>query len=290
MVFRTIQLHAPRSLLGWECGTLEVQPEAHSDDLPDELHSCRLKLRTSLGKGRLHADGNGKWKAKHERSLKLPVRKRHSSAILIEFRRAFKLIDKIPVFAVLWLSEIPDDEEQFLTLPVWRGDLKRAETCCLDRCGEKVGSIQLKVTFWRGLSGYHAKLARKERSLEDVMEVVDTANAQDLAHGMGAGDDVNGSGGGSGGGNDSDSENSSGSDDESVQNGDTSPGSHQTKEELSTDDGKRGPISQLKDYKHHRKQLHRMNRGLMQWKVHHHRLRLRLHLHLRVYVLLLIFL
>ncbi|KAK0736491.1 hypothetical protein B0T21DRAFT_393179 [Apiosordaria backusii] len=34
----------------------------------------------------------------------------------------------------------------------------------------------------------------------------------------------------------------------------------------SDDDGKRGPISQLQDYKRHRKQLHRKHRGVMQWK------------------------
>ncbi|KAK0667111.1 hypothetical protein QBC41DRAFT_324636 [Cercophora samala] len=34
----------------------------------------------------------------------------------------------------------------------------------------------------------------------------------------------------------------------------------------SDDDGKRGPISQLQDYKRHHKQLHRKHRGVMQWK------------------------
>jgi hypothetical protein len=34
-----------------------------------------------------------------------------------------------------------------------------------------------------------------------------------------------------------------------------------------SDDGSRGPMAQFKDYKDHRKQFHRKNRGIMQWKV-----------------------
>ena len=36
--------------------------------------------------------------------------------------------------------------------------------------------------------------------------------------------------------------------------------------EGSDDDGSRGPLAQVQDYKKHHKQLHRKHRGVMQWK------------------------
>ena len=35
--------------------------------------------------------------------------------------------------------------------------------------------IELKLKFWSGLSGFHAKSAGKDSNLADVMEVLDTA-------------------------------------------------------------------------------------------------------------------
>jgi len=68
--------------------------------------------------------------------------------------------------------------------------------------------------------------------------------------------------------NDTDtSGNSSSSDSSSDEGGEMTP---KTKSGASTDslgsNGKRGTIDQIKDYKEHKKQLHRQNRGMMQWK------------------------
>ncbi|KAF2842793.1 hypothetical protein M501DRAFT_28089 [Patellaria atrata CBS 101060] len=262
MVFRSIQLQAPRNLLGWSYGTLEIQPEIKSKDLPSDLLNLRMKAWTSLGKGRFNGDKQGTWTAKKDRSVKLAVRKRYSSPLVIELRRDSALKDSTPAFAVLWLKDVVDEEEMTLTLPVWKGDIKRASACALENMGEKIGTIELKLRFWSGLSGYHHKLASKDKHIADVMEVLDTANDNDDVDW-----DV-----GEGEGDRNDSSSSSDSEDSSDDGRDGELTPTTTRSEASSSDrelaesGKRGPIDQIKEYKNHRKQLHRRNRGLMQWK------------------------
>ena len=260
IVFRAVQLQAPRALLGWDYGTLEVQPEIRSHHLEKHLQSCRLKVRTSLSHGKMHTTADGLWRTRHEKSMKLPVRKRYSSALIIEFRSASKLMDKTQAFAVLWLKEIPDEEDQTVTLTVWKGNLKRAETCALDEYGEKLGSIELSLKFWAGLSGYHDPLARKDQNLADVMEVLDAAQDNDEVD-MDVGDPA---------ADHPNSSSSSSDDDESSRRSSVSLFKRRSKADSDlSENGKRGTVDQVRDYKQHSKQLHRRNRGLMQWKVSH---------------------
>ena len=264
LVFRSIQFQAPKSLLGWDYGTVEVAPEIKSSDLPHDLQGMRIKVRTSLARGKLQSEGQGVWKSKRGHTLRLPVRKRYCTPLMVEFRTASAMLDHTPAFAVLWLKDIPDNEEQSIKLPVWKGNLKRAETNCLEEYGENVGSIEIKLTFWSGLSGYHSKLASKDINLGDVMEVLDTCADNDE---MDFNDEDSKA--------ESDGESSSNSDSASDSAGEITPTTRSgASSESLESNGKRGIAGQIKDYKAHRKQLNRRNRGLMQWKVslkHHKR-------------------
>lgn len=152
MVWRSVRLQAPRNLLGWQYGTLGVQPTATSENCPDDLKSCKLKLKTNISMGKMHSTGtSGKWIAKKEQSLHLAVKKRYSSCMSVEFRNKRFLGDKVTAFCVLWLKDIPDEEEQDLELPIWKGDYERATANCLEQCGEKIGTLKIKVTFWSGM-------------------------------------------------------------------------------------------------------------------------------------------
>ncbi|KAF1980890.1 hypothetical protein K402DRAFT_343531 [Aulographum hederae CBS 113979] len=244
MVFRSVQLQVPRNMLGWDIGTLEVHPEIRTIDLPKDIWNLRLKLRTSLAYGKYHPGEDG-WKAKRGRAVNLAFRRRYSSPLVLEFYHS-SLIDKTSAFAVLWLKDISDDEEQTITLPVWKGDLKRAEACCLDEYGEKQGSVELKLKVWPGLSQFHSSLAKHDSNIKDVMEVLDTTNDSSEAK--------EATSGAEGGGSSS----SSSSSDSSSDNEEDSELQH---------DGHRGPIDQIKEYNANKKQLHRRERGYMQWKV-----------------------
>lgn len=250
MVFRSIQLQAPKELLGWDYGTLEITGPVTSKDLAAELSDLRIKLRTSVTRGKMYsqnADSGKHWRSKHDRPIRLAVRKRYCSCLVIEFRKNRLGPDKTPAFAVLWLKDIPDEEDKTVILPVWRGheNLKRAETCCVDDLGEKAGTLEVPLKFFRGLSSYHRRLASNSPNLQEVFEVLGTANDnQEIKAAMDGEDDGSGS------------SSSSSEDEGDGEKGETEEG----------DDGKRGPIDQLKDYKTHSEQLHRGHRGIMQWK------------------------
>lgn len=246
MVFRSIELQAPRELLGWDYGTLDITGPITSEDLPHDLSGLRIKLRTSISRGKMYASNSEqgvRWMGKHDRQVRLAVKKRYCSCLVIEFRKNSLGPDKTPAFAVLWLKDIPDEEQKRVNIPVWKGheNLKRAETCCVDDLGQKIGSLDVPLRFLRGLSGYHKGLASNSPDLQDVFEVLATADDnQEVKIAMN--------------GADSSSSSSSSSDDED----DDEKGDH--------DDGKRSALDQIKDYSKHSDELKRTQRGIMQFK------------------------
>ena len=262
MVFRAVQLQVPLERLGWEYGTLDVAPKIKGE-VSEELRNCKLRIRTNLGSGKFHSAESGSWTGKRGKPIRLAVKKRYSSCLVVEFRSGSTLSDSTPAFAVLWLKDIPDDDEKTIKLSVWKGDLAKAQTNVLEEYGENVGYIELNLAFWHGLSGYHLPLAKKDHNVEDVMEVLDCANDVDDNEQL----DEDGS-------SSSDSDSDSDSDGE-IQEPKDVPHRKSKFLENSDDlegDGSRGIFSQVEDYKKHRKQLHRRNRGLMQWKVRYPRL------------------
>ena len=258
LVFRSVKYQAPRELLGWDYGTLEITKPIETKELAPDLEKLRLKLRTSVSHCKMYtlsSDGPPTWMGKKERPVRLAVRRRYASCVVLEFRRHRAGPDVTPAFAILWLQDIPDDEETIITLPVWRSDgdnLKRASSSNVKDLGQKAGSLTISLKFWRGLSDYHRKLISKNPSLGDVSEVLDVAKDNREVREMIAAQT-----------SDSDS---SDSDDEpnpvkGLSNKVQSFGKRNLKDE---DDGKRGPLDQVRDYDHHSKQLHRQHRGMMQ--------------------------
>lgn len=268
-------------------------------DLPQELRSHRLKFRTSMAKGKMYAssshgsDGGkeGKWTTKHDRPLRLPVRNRYAQNLVVEFRTHSTFRDKTPAFAILWLHAIPDDEEQDLELIVWKGDLARAETNVLagEQCGEKLGILRVKLTFYRGIGKWHAPMSKRSAHVHEMLEVLMAANDENLIDCV-VGDDAwlrkqacgeldDGLGGG---GSDSDT-----SDDDIGTKDDKADGTITGNRASTSFDGaearelKRadkennhgsvgGLIGDIKEYAKNKTELHRKHRGIMQWKVGSH--------------------
>ncbi|CAM1504364.1 Fc.00g019550.m01.CDS01 [Cosmosporella sp. VM-42] len=248
MVWRSVQLQAPRNLLGWQYGTVEVQPVITIPNCPQNLKSAKLKLRTNIGSGKMYPQQEGDmWSAKQGKSLTLAVQSRYNSCLSIALREKGLLGTDTAAFGVIWLKNLVDEEEMELEVPVWKGDIERATKCCLEECGEKIATIKLKLTFWSGLGSAHSRWASNDINLRNVVEVIDTArdNLQDdhLERKAGIVDESASS--------------SSGSDSDSSEDNipDGSPGNQQ------------GPVDQARDYKKHDKGLHRRHRGIMQWKI-----------------------
>lgn len=278
LVFRSLQVQLPRELLGWEYGTLDIKPVVKAVDVPDDLASLRMKVTTSLGKGKLHSrgrdgkvrqhdDGNTMWRSRGERAIRLPVKARYASPLVVEFRQDATLRDHSPAFCILWLKDLVDNEEQTVRLDVWKGDLNRARNNILDSYGEKVGQIEMTLTFWSGLSGYHEDYAKGDKHLQNVMEVLDVCNDQEYSDWDDSPPGAPNIQSSNSDDNDSSSSSSDSEDESTMQK--IKPDflqKHKKTDSKLSDDGKRGVVDQLKDYKEHNKQLHRKNRGMMQWK------------------------
>ncbi|KAF7356724.1 Meiotically up-regulated 190 protein [Mycena venus] len=247
LVFRSVQAHLPKQLNGWDIGTLDIQPQARATggNLPADLAACRLVFRTVNAKGKMRAQpGNGGgWAQKRGKPLRLAVKKRFAECLLVQFRKNSLGPDHTPAFCTLWLKDLADDEEATVALPVWRsshGALDRARVNAEQPEGaEKVGTLEVTVKLWPGLSGYHKALAEHDANFADVMEVLDAAEEngdKDSTH-----DSLY------------DAESSSDSEDEGAE------------EKNEKQQGKDSILTEVKEYSKRKDELHRKHRGMMQW-------------------------
>ena len=257
LMFRSVQLHLPRRLLGWDIGTLEILPRIDvSPDLPPEYKSYGLSIRTLYGKAKMIASDDGEgWNTKRRKPVRLPVKKRYASCLTIQLRKRVLGPDLTPAFATLWLKEIPDDTEVVVPLPIYAnvgGALDHARNNATTDADKKLGTLNVTLRFWPGLSGYHKFLADHDKHMADVMEVLDYAESnQDSSHELLQDEKHVDSG--------SDSASSSDDEDEeTVQDG----RSNATGSPAAQD----GLVNQLKDFRKRKGELHRKHRGLMQWK------------------------
>ena len=262
MVWRSVQLQAPPEAIGWELGTLEVKPEIEASDIPNELNDLRLKLSTSLGSGKMYpSKEHTGWSAPRHAPHWLAVEKRYSTCLSIRFRDKKVMGGHNAAFAVLWLRDIPDEEDRELELTVWKGDFKRAIACSLDEPGTKVGTIKLKLKFWSGLGQAHSTWANKDPDLRNVMEVLETARDNlDEEHAGERAGVVH---------NESDTESRAGRDEEDSSTDDDSD--NESRKESGGDDNAHENSQRLVDqYRKKRRDQraeHRRHRGVMQFRI-----------------------
>ncbi|KAF7309714.1 Meiotically up-regulated 190 protein [Mycena indigotica] len=241
LVFRSVQAQLPRSLIGWDVGTLDIQPSARAtDNLPSDVSACKLVLRTLNGKGKLHTHEDG-WQHERGKPVRLAVKRRYAECLLIEFRKHSVGPDSTSAFSVLWMKDIGDDEDSTVNLPVWRSQkrvLQRAQFNTQEpKDAERLGTLKLKLRLWPGLSGYHKSLADHDPNIADVMKVLDAAEEMLRGDGDSPRDSLY----------------------DSVVSSDS--------EEAPAPEPKTngGILSEIKDHKKRSDQLHREHRGLMQW-------------------------
>ena len=247
LLFRSVNLQLSKELLGWDLGTVQITQPISCAEVPAAIDGLRLKLRTSINRAKMYPsqdEGQGKhWSTKRENAVNLAVRKRYCSCLVFEFRKNSVGVDKTVAFGVLWLKDVPDEEETVADVAIWRTEkdnLNRGTVNITQDLGEKLGSIRVPLKFHRGLGAYHQKLASKNPNLQDVFDVLTTADENKEVRIAIRGD------------NDSDTSSDSDSSD--------------SDSDKDVNDGKGGPISKIKHYKDHSDQLHRHQRGLMQWK------------------------
>jgi hypothetical protein len=259
LVWRSVQLQEPETRLGWDYGTLEIQPNISTADIPESLRAMGLKMYTNLSSGKMRpGEGTSMWKTRRGDSLKLAVRQRYSSCLAIRIKHKTLGRDATQAFAILWLKDIVDEEEQDITLTIWTGDYERAKSCTLEDCGEKIGSIKLTMKYWSGLGGAHGPWARKDPNLRNVMEVLDVAqdHLDDQAAEREAGIV----------GVEPDSSSNESSSDFSDSDASENEAEGESNEKSGVSSGLT-VVDKLRDYKKHSRQKSRQHRGVMQYKV-----------------------
>ncbi|KAJ8072423.1 hypothetical protein PM082_015982 [Marasmius tenuissimus] len=266
LLFRSVQAKLPRPVLGWSTGTLEIFPDTikASGNLPSELFGCRMLLRTLFGKSKVYpgegsdssTGGGGKWQSKRDRPVRLAVKNRSASCLLIQFRKRVLGPDQTPAFGTLWLRDIADGEEVTVKVAIRRNKgnaLTRGRFNASSEIGEKVGELEMKVKMWPGFGPHHQRLARKDAGMADVMDILRAAEdvGDDVERLWSHGDM-----------DDSDSDSSPSS---SSSSSDTED---EGKDKKTGIDGRlRGVKDGVSEYNDRKDELHRKHRGVMQWGV-----------------------
>lgn len=255
LIFRSVQLDLPKRLLGWDVGTLEIySPVIATGSVPADIASCSLVFRTNYSKGKMDAHHEDGWAERPGRPVRLAVKKRYASGLLLQFRKAVVGPDTIPAYCTLWFKDIPDDEEVSVSLPICKnenGNMERARlNASTTEVKEDLGRVELRLRFWSGLSGYHHPISDQDRNMADVMEVLDCAEASEhIPQDVFPQEDVVYS-------DSSSSSEWSASDDEERPDTAKGPEFKVTKE----------PKGPFKDFRKKEGELHKKHRGLMQWR------------------------
>ncbi|KAG5722012.1 Meiotically up-regulated gene 190 protein [Termitomyces sp. T112] len=182
LTFRSVQLQLHPHLLGWETGTLEIEPHVRASlDLSPDLACCQLVFRTRNGREKMDAHTDGGWRPYGKaHNVRVAVTRRYASCLVIEFQKQKHkammgiMSDRTPAFAVLWLKDVSDNEDVEVSLVVRKnvhGALARAEANCTD-VGDTVGEIMVKLRLRPGLSGCHQEVADKDVHVLEVLRCV----------------------------------------------------------------------------------------------------------------------
>lgn len=124
--------------------------------------------RDEAVEGQLH------WHGRKGRIVRLAVQRRYRSCLVIEFRKSRLGLDGTPAFAILWLQDIPDEQEneQNIPLPIFSGskaNLHRAQSNYTCDLGERLGTVVVTAAFRRGLGPHHRRLAKKDTNIRDML-------------------------------------------------------------------------------------------------------------------------
>lgn len=267
LLFRSIDTQLPKPLQGVDIGSVEiVSRHISAASITDhEVQKADIvKFATPVIRKDAVRDGDGAgggWAPVHNTQgstgFRLGVRHRHSAPCILYFRRDSKLIrrDKVLAVAAFWLKDIPDDQVVNLTLPVYRpANLQRftQNYGVADGDCKHVGHVELAVRFHRGLGHSHRRAGMVEKDFKDVIEaaacVENIRGEEPLMP--------------------SDNEAATDSDEgeEGQPGAEGGGGEHAGTAPRPQSRGSGGLVAKFREKRQETKELHRMERGAMQWK------------------------
>ncbi|TVY49638.1 Meiotically up-regulated protein 190 protein [Lachnellula occidentalis] len=183
LLFRSIETRLPPQQLGWDVGTFEFT----SSKILATGYSANSKLKMRTGGSsskisRVHCkktdEGDGVFwdvannDSKH--SVRLPVRYRYRSPIIFEFHTANK--HGADAYAVIWLHHFVDNEEQYVSIPIWKTHkgMRLTQNYITeenfrnipDLKVEEIGRLQFRGRFKAGTDEDHSRFVTDDDSRE----------------------------------------------------------------------------------------------------------------------------
>ncbi|TVY54197.1 Meiotically up-regulated gene 190 protein [Lachnellula cervina] len=183
LLFRSIETRLPPQQLGWDVGTFEFT----SSKILATGYSAnsKLKMRTGGSSSKISRvqckkteEGDGVFwdiaKNDGKHSVRLPVRYRYRSPIIFEFHTANKR--HADAYAVIWLHHFVDNEEQDVSIPIWKTDkgMRLTQNYITeenfknipDLKVEEIGRLQFRGRFKAGTDEDHSRFVTDDDSRE----------------------------------------------------------------------------------------------------------------------------
>jgi hypothetical protein len=185
VLFRSVDLQLDKPLLGWDIGTFEFLSDSITATGVDSssFSSMKLKLRTGGSTAKVprsKAKGNEEGVEWPSIGLRLPVRYRYMSPVVIEFHlRGVR--NKADAHAIVWLPTVIDNETLDFKLPIYKSDNSQRLTQNFIEnpeqeegvTVEKLGYLEFRGRFKAGLDEDHDKFL----SDNDQRETLETFEA-----------------------------------------------------------------------------------------------------------------
>lgn len=198
MIWESVDYKLEKHLLGWEVGNIRITSSrlrAVNFKLDGmTLKNMKIKMYSTISHHTIsrhechERDTELHWSTKtSESSLELPITHRHASAICIEFHS--KVRRGTYALSMLWLTELHDNENHSVQLPIWCTDTEekrqqirnnRIENDDDRRETEEIGTLRFNAIFLRGLGDSHGKQIRGDSNLRQVHEAWQAT----IAHGQ----------------------------------------------------------------------------------------------------------
>ncbi|TVY13257.1 Meiotically up-regulated gene 190 protein [Lachnellula arida] len=183
LLFRSIETRLPPQQLGWDVGTFEFT----SSKILATGYSANSKLKMRIGGSsskisrvqcKKTEEGDGVFwniaKNDSKHSVRLPVRYRYRSPIIFEFHTANKR--HADAYAVIWLHHFVDNEEQDVSIPIWKTDkgMRLTQNYITeenfknipDLKVEEIGRLQFRGRFKAGTDEDHSRFVTDDDSRE----------------------------------------------------------------------------------------------------------------------------
>lgn len=170
LMFRSVKLSLPMRLKGWDVGTVEVFSGVkvnlrEGQEGASTLEGCKMRFRIGSGEGAITGKSKGKmypyhegqklnyhfaydhhgqqveWSSKEGKPVRLPVKARYSSSVIVEFVKKALGADQTLAFGTMWLKDVPDDEELLVTIPIFSYRMRKNSIGKKEKAGVKYASM-----------------------------------------------------------------------------------------------------------------------------------------------------